>query len=154
LNNLRGTAELYHNERDGTFRDVTHVMRIDGPHVGFSCWAWDYDNDGWLDIFATCSDHTLDDVVRGLLGQPHSRYPNRLFHNVNGRSFETATKDAGLDMLFSPRGSNFGDFANDGFLDFSPGTGDPEFSTLVPNRLFKNVDGRRFAEITGSSGTG
>ena len=29
-----------------------------GPQVGFSCWAWDYDNDGWLDIFATCFDYS------------------------------------------------------------------------------------------------
>ena len=45
-----------------------------GPSKGFSCWAWDYDNDGWLDIFATCYDRTLEDVVKGLLGQPHSRH--------------------------------------------------------------------------------
>ena len=51
-------------------------------------------------------------------------------------------------------GSNFGDFDNDGFLDFYLGTGDPDLSTLVPNRMFKNVGGRRFAEITASSGTG
>ena len=31
-----------------------------GPRSGFSCWAWDYDNDGWLDIFATCYDRTLE----------------------------------------------------------------------------------------------
>jgi hypothetical protein len=154
LNNLKGTAELYRNQRDGTFRDVTHLMRIDGPRVGFSCWAWDYDNDGWLDIFATCSDHTLDDVVRGLLGQPHNGYSNKLFRNVNGRSFEDVTKEAGLDMVLAPMGSNYGDFDNDGFLDMYLGTGDPEISTLVPNRMFKNVAGRRFAEITGPSGTG
>ena len=41
------------------------AMGIDGPKQGFSCWAWDYDNDGWLDIFATCYDHSLADVVKG-----------------------------------------------------------------------------------------
>ena len=51
-----GDARLYHNNRDGTFTDVTTAMGIDGPRTGFSCWAWDYDNDGWLDIFATCYD--------------------------------------------------------------------------------------------------
>ena len=64
------------------------------------------------------------------------------------------TKEAGLDMVFAAMGSNFGDFDNDGFLDFYLGTGDPSLATLVPNRMFKNVDGQRFAEITGSSGTG
>ena len=51
-------------------------MGIDGPDKGFSCWAWDYDNDGWLDIFATCYDRTLDGRGQGPAGpaaQPHSR---------------------------------------------------------------------------------
>ena len=57
-------------------------------------------------------------------------------------------------MVFATMGSNFGDFDNDGFLDMYLGTGDPNLATLVPNRMFKNVGGRRFAEITGTSGTG
>ena len=68
VDNLKGDARLYHNNRNGTFTDVTKSMGIDGPEIGFSCWAWDYDNDGWLDIFATCYDYTLEDVVKGLLG--------------------------------------------------------------------------------------
>jgi ASPIC and UnbV/FG-GAP-like repeat len=51
-------------------------------------------------------------------------------------------------------GSNFGDFDNDGFLDMYLATGEPNIATLVPNRMFKNVEGKRFAEITTSSGTG
>jgi hypothetical protein len=154
INHLMGEACLYHNNRDGTFTDVTESMGVDGPQKGFPCWAWDYDNDGWLDIFATCYDYTLADVVNGLLGQAHERLSNRLFRNVNGKRFENKTKEAGLDMVFATMGSNFGDFDNDGFLDFYLGTGDPDLSTLIPNRMFKNVAGRRFAEITASSGTG
>jgi hypothetical protein len=51
-------------------------------------------------------------------------------------------------------GCNFGDFDNDGLLDFYLGTGDTDLFTLVPNRMFKNVAGKRFADITASSGTG
>ncbi len=51
-------------------------------------------------------------------------------------------------------GSNYGDFDNDGWLDMYLGTGEPSLATLVPNRMFKNVGGERFAEITGTSGTG
>jgi ASPIC and UnbV/FG-GAP-like repeat len=154
LNDLARTARLYRNNRDGTFRQVTAPMGIDGPSHGFSCWAWDYDNDGWLDIFATCYDRSLADVVKGLIGQPHGRSSNRLFHNVDGKRFEDRTKEAGLDLVFATMGSNFGDFDNDGFLDMYLGTGDPSYTTLVPNRMFKNVDGVRFAEITGSTRTG
>ncbi len=57
-------------------------------------------------------------------------------------------------MVFAAMGTNFGDFDNDGWLDFYLGTGDPNLATLVPNRMFKNVAGARFAEITASSRTG
>lgn len=154
LTNLNGIAELYRNNSDGTFTDVTQEMGIDGPRMGFSCWAFDYDNDGCLDIFATSYDHPVEGVVKGLLGQPHGCHSNRLFHNKGGKGFEDVTKEAGLDMVFATMGSNFGDFDNDGYLDFYLGTGDPSLTTLVPNRMFKNVDGKRFAEITVSAGVG
>jgi len=154
LNHLDNTGILYRNNRDGTFTDVTSSMDIDGPYHGFSCWAWDYDNDGWLDIFATCYDRTVADVVLGMMGQPHSRHSNRLFRNLNGNGFENVTRQTGLDLVFATMGSNYGDFDNDGFLDMYLGTGDPNLATLVPNRMFKNVGGERFAEITASSGTG
>jgi hypothetical protein len=76
LNNLRGAAQLFRNNRDGTFTEVTTAMGINGPVEAFSCWAWDYDNDGWLDLFATCSDGNIEDAVKGLLGKPHRRRRN------------------------------------------------------------------------------
>jgi hypothetical protein len=151
---LKGDAHLFHNNRNGTFSEVTDSMGIDGPKNGFSCWAWDYDNDGWLDIFATCYDYSLEDVVKGMQGKPHGRLSNRLFRNLQGKGFENKTKEAGLDMVFATMGCNFGDFDNDGFLDMYLGTGDPDLGTLIPNRMFKNVGGERFAEITASAGTG
>ncbi|OWK37769.1 CRTAC1 family protein [Fimbriiglobus ruber] len=154
VNNLNATAALYRNNRDGTFSDVTLKMGIDGPKEGFSCWAWDFDNDGYLDIFATCYQRTLGDVVKGLMGQPHGCQSSKLYRNLGGKGFQDVTKEAGLDMAFSTMGSNFGDFDNDGYPDFYLGTGDPLLSTLIPNRMFKNVGGKRFAEITGTSGTG
>ncbi|MHC5538908.1 FG-GAP repeat domain-containing protein [Singulisphaera rosea] len=154
LNDLKGSGQLFHNKRDGTFRDASVPMGIDGPRVGFSCWAWDFDNDGWLDIFAASYDRTLAGVVQGLMGQPHNLNANKLYRNRGGKGFEDVTRKTGLDMVFATMGSNFGDFDNDGFLDMYLGTGEPHLSTLVPNRMFKNVEGRRFAEITASSGTG
>ena len=154
VDRLNSTPKLYHNNRNGTFKDVTESMGIDGPMVGFSCWAWDYDNDGWLDLFATSFDHSASDVVNGLSGKPHKRASNRLWHNVHGQRFENKTREAGLDLVFAAMGCNFGDFDNDGWLDFYLGTGAPDLGIVVPNRMFKNVDGHRFAEITASSGTG
>jgi hypothetical protein len=93
-------------------------------------------------------------MVKGLLGQPHGRLSNKLFHNRNGRGFEDRTKEAGLDIVFATMGSNYGDLDNDGFLDMYLGTGDLDLATLVPNRMLKNVAGERFADITASSRTG
>ncbi|MDG3004918.1 CRTAC1 family protein [Paludisphaera mucosa] len=150
---LNGLSQLYRND-GGEFVDATEAMGVRGPMTGFSCWAFDYDNDGWVDVFATCYDRSLGDVVKGLLGRPHGRYPNRLYRNVEGRKFVDETRKAGLDMCFSTMGSNFADFDNDGFLDFYLGTGEPSMATLIPNRMFKNVEGRRFSEVTGSAGVG
>jgi len=154
LNRLTGTARLYHNNRNGTFTDATEAAGIAGPESGFSCWAFDYDNDGRPDLFATSYNRTLADVVKGLIGEPHERHPNKLYRNLDGKTFRDVTKDVGLDMVFATMGSNYGDFDNDGFLDFYLGTGDPHISMLVPNRMFRNLGGKRFADITGSSGTG
>jgi hypothetical protein len=150
----RGTARLYHNNRNGTFTDVTKEMGIDGPINGFSCWAFDYDNDGWLDIFASTVDQSIEDVIKGIMGQPHSRTTAKLYRNLQGKGFRDVTKEAGLDMVFAPMGSNFADIDNDGYLDFYLATGNPQLSTLIPNRLFRNVAGKRFVEITASSRTG
>ncbi len=153
--NLWGlTGRLFKNNRDGTFTDATLKMGIDGPTRGFSCWAFDFDNDGWLDIFATSFSRNLAGVVNGILNEPHQRQHARLYHNLQGRGFQDLSQEAGVDKVYSAMGSNFGDLDNDGYLDFYLGTGDPSLSTLIPNRLFKNVAGSRFAEITASSRTG
>jgi hypothetical protein len=154
LNNLQGPAQLFHNDRNGKFTDATASMGIDGPRFGFSCWAFDYDNDGWLDIFATDYNNNFADAIRGLMGEPIASSTSKLYRNLGGKRFQDVTREAGLDQVFITMGSNFGDFDNDGYLDFYLGTGNPNLSTLLPKRMFKNVDGKRFTEITTSAGTG
>ena len=154
INYLGGSAQLYHNNRDGTFTNVTDEMGIRGPERGFACWAWDYDNDGWTDIFATSYDRTTADVVNGMMRHPHSCQSNRLYRNLNGKGFLDVTAEAGLDLVFATMGSNYGDFDNDGYLDMYLGTGEPNLATLIPNRMFKCRDGQKFVEITASAGVG
>jgi hypothetical protein len=160
LNHLSGMGQLFHNNRDGTFTNATWSMGIAGPERGFSCWAWDYDNDGWLDIFATSYLFTLGEAVTGMLARPtytpvsKLHRTSKLFRNREGKGFEDVTRMAGLDKPYGTMGSNFGDFDNDGYLDMYLGTGVPDLDVLVPNRMFKNVAGKRFAEITASARTG
>ena len=154
LNYLGSQATLFRNNHDGTFTDVTLSAGIVGPAIGFSCWAWDYDNDGWQDLFVTSYDRTLGAIVNGLTGKPHDCETNKLYRNVGGTGFVEVGAEAGLTMSFATMGSNYGDFNNDGYLDMYLATGEPNLATLVPNRMFLNVGGKRFSEITGSAGTG
>jgi ASPIC and UnbV/FG-GAP-like repeat len=64
------------------------------------------------------------------------------------------TAAAGLYKVLQAMGSNFGDLDNDGWLDFYVGTGDPDLSTVIPNRMFRNAGGRKFQEVTASGGFG
>jgi len=150
---LNANARLWKNMGHGQFTDATSESGIDGPGNAFSAWAWDYDNDGRLDIYASSYDRTLPDIVRGLIGEPHERIPNKLYHNVGGGRFDDVTAEAGLDSCFSAMGSNFADFDNDGWLDMYLGTGEPSIETLVPNRMFHGIGGKKFEEISMAVGT-
>lgn len=146
--------KLFHNNRDGTFTNVTTSVGIEGPVLGFSCWAWDFDNDGWQDLYASCYDRSLRGVIQGLIGEPHANRTGRLYRNLQGKGFADVTSAAGLDQVYVAMGSNFADFDNDGFLDIYLGTGDPNIEMLIPNRMLKNIGGKRFADISAKSGTG
>ncbi len=154
VTDLVGLPHLFHNNRNGTFSDVTESMGTVGPEKGYTCWAWDFDNDGWLDILAICYELPTAEVLKGMIGQPTTKGIGRLYRNLRGKRFQDMTREAGLEASFLCMGSNFGDFDNDGYLDFYLGTGAPSFESLVPNRMFKNVAGKRFSEITASAGTG
>jgi len=151
----RGGNRLYRNNGDGTFQDVAPELGVTEPQAGFSCWFWDFDNDGRLDIFVNDYSGDLNDVVASALGRSTSSKSHpRLFRNLGPAGFRDISLEAGLDRTTLAMGSNFGDIDNDGFLDIYLGTGAPGFSVLIPNLMFKNIEGRRFEDVTISSGTG
>lgn len=154
VNYLDAPPQLFRNEGRSGFRDVARELELAEPAEGFSCWFWDYDNDGWLDIYATNYRRDLGQAVRGLLSETQEAATDRLYRNLEGKAFQDVTSAAGLNKVMGTMGSNFADFDNDGFLDFYLATGWPGYSALVPNRMFRNVQGKRFAEITISSRTG
>ncbi|HLJ91010.1 MAG TPA: CRTAC1 family protein, partial [Candidatus Angelobacter sp.] len=145
---------LYQNRRDGTFADVAKQFGVEMPLFSFPTWFFDYNNDGWLDIFVSSFIHSVSEVLRSYLGMPVKGETLKLYRNMGGKGFQDATAEAGLARVFMPMGANFGDLDNDGFLDFYLGTGDPSYASMVPNVLFKNRGGKSFVDVTASSRTG
>jgi len=140
---------------DWRFTDVTATAKVAEPIHSFPTWFFDYDNDGWLDLFV--SGYFLNDVgmvAADYLGLPHNGERARLYRNNRDGTFADVTKESGLYKVLLAMGSNFGDLDNDGFLDFYLGTGDPDFSTLVPNRMFRNAGGKLFQDVTTAGGFG
>lgn len=154
VSNYGGENFLYHNNRNGTFTDVAKQLHVEKPIFSFPAWFFDYDNDGWLDIFVASFVHSVAEFIRSYLGLPSKAETLKLYKNIGGASFRDVTKEVGLERVSMTMGANFGDVDNDGFLDFYLGTGDPSYVSVVPNVLFKNKEGKYFTDITASSGTG
>lgn len=154
LNNLQGTNSLYHNNHDLTFTDVAKQANVLGNGRGFATWFFDYDNDGWPDLFVTSFYMSVEETAKTYLGLPHFATGMKLYKNLGNGAFRDVTEETGLDKVFQPMGANFGDVDNDGYLDIYLGGGSPSYASLVPKVLLRNHDGKFFVDITASSGTG
>ncbi|MYA24175.1 MAG: CRTAC1 family protein, partial [Gemmatimonadetes bacterium] len=145
---------LFSNQESGRFADVTATAGVAGPPYSFPTWFWDYDNDGWQDIFVAGFKGEVADVAAAYLGLPHRAEEPRLYRNNGDGTFTDVTRKVRLDEPLIAMGSNFGDLDNDGYQDCYIGTGDPYMATLVPNRMFRNADGNSFQDVTTSGGFG
>jgi tetratricopeptide (TPR) repeat protein len=154
VSNLNGDNFLYHNNRDRTFTDVAQKAGVQKPWQSFAAWFFDYDNDGWPDLFVTSYYVSVDESVRSYLGLTPNAETLKLYKNLGNGAFRDVTAEVGLDRVFMPMGSNFGDIDNDGFLDIYLGTGNPTYASLLPNVLLHNKEGKFFTDVTASSGTG
>ena len=114
------TYTLYHNNGDGTFSDVSFASdtgRVTRPYLGWGVGFFDYDNDGYGDLFAA-NGHVQDNIER--LDRSTS-YPQRnlLFHNNGEGTFADASLKSGdgMRLVKASRGTAFGDYDNDGDVD-------------------------------------
>jgi hypothetical protein len=154
VSNYRGDNILFHNNHDGTFIDVAAQAGVLGVGHGFPAWFFDYDNDGWPDLLVSSYYMSVEESVRTYLNLPHNGGTMKLYRNLRNGAFRDVTAETGLDKVFMPMGANFGDIDNDGYPDIYLGTGDPSYSSLLPNVLLHNQAGKRFVDITASSRTG
>lgn len=137
------------------FTNIAAAAGVAEPKFSFPAFFFDYDNDGWLDLFV-CGYRIKDvgDVAADVMGAPSTGERSRLYHNRGDGTFQDVSAEAGLNQVIEGMSSNFGDLDNDGWLDFYVGTGDPELATLVPNRMFRNDGAGHFQDVTTAGGFG
>jgi enediyne biosynthesis protein E4 len=130
---------LYHNNRDGTFTDVSEAAGIlkPGGRYALGVIAADFDNDGWPDIYVAC------DMTRSLL-----------FHNLHNGTFEERGVEAGVALnvdgeLQAGMGIAVADYDGDGRLDIAK----TNFSGDLTS-LFHNDDGKFFTDVSREAGLG
>jgi hypothetical protein len=140
---------------DWTFTDVTEQAGLGGKRYTFPTWFFDYDNDGWLDIFAGgYSTTSMEDVGLFEFNKPNKASVSHLFHNNHDGTFKDVPHAAGLDRSITNMAGNFGDLDNDGWLDVYLGVGDSSFECLLAKPMFRNDRGAHFQDVTTSGGFG
>lgn len=111
------TFPLFRNLGKGSFSDVTHssqLAQLSAARSGWSNGFFDFNNDGWKDLFTANSD--VNDLV-DLFQSTHYKQPNSLFANLGDGTFRDVSSDAGFTLARAHRGSAFADFDNDGKVD-------------------------------------
>jgi hypothetical protein len=116
------TDTLWVNDGAGTFEDRTNASRLGAPGLtatGFGTGFLDYDNDGWLDLFAANGAVlAVEEQVRQGSPYPYAQ-THQLFRNLGGGRFADVSAEAGAPFRVPAvgRGAAFGDVDNDGDTD-------------------------------------
>ena len=152
LSSAFGRSQLFHNNGDGTFTDVSAAAGIDHPCFGMVAYFCDIDNDGWLDLvqYLWCSN---DDAVASLRhGQgPAGGHPLRIYRNNRDGTFTLANEAMGISECWGSMSGNAADLDNDGWLDLILGNGGPQMDRIDPLVVLAQ-DGQRFRNVTFSAG--
>ncbi|MCF8463350.1 MAG: CRTAC1 family protein [Flavobacteriales bacterium] len=163
LVSVKGRGNLLFHNQGGTsignwsFQNISKTADIKDPIQSFGAASFDIDNDGFQDLII-CDYDDINNTpekafVSEMLGEK-AVVTMAVYHNNGNNTYEDITQKAGLGKQLYTMGFNYGDYNNDGFLDFFAGTGAPDYSSLVPNRLFKNAGNNQFEDVTFSYGFG
>jgi len=113
-------VSLYHNEGNGLFVDEapqSEIGRDTLVTLGFGCFFFDYDNDGWPDIFV--ADGHIENEIERVQKRVSYAEPPHLFRNLGGGKFTEVTAQMGKAFAAPKvaRSAAYGDIDNDGFPD-------------------------------------
>ncbi len=116
----RSSDHIWQNDGKGFFDEVSDqsgLTRATHDVLSFGGGFFDYDNDGWLDIFIA-NGHVYPEVEQATPGI-HYKQLNSLFHNEHNGKFVDVSRSAGngFQTPYVGRGVAFADFDNDGFVD-------------------------------------
>jgi enediyne biosynthesis protein E4 len=113
------TCNLYHNNGDGTFTDVTFAsgVGVNNRYVAWGCGFVDFDNDGSPDIIQI-NGHVYPEIDQHDIGQT-LKNPRLVYKNLGDGRFKDVSSEMGpgINQRFSSRGAAFGDYDNDGDVD-------------------------------------
>jgi hypothetical protein len=113
------TSDLYHNNGDGTFTELSFNsgIGINNKYVAWGCAFIDYDNDGWPDIMQV-NGHVYPEIDHYNFGETFKNQ-RLVYKNLGNGKFKdvSAEMGPGITERFSSRGAAFGDYDNDGGLD-------------------------------------
>jgi len=111
------TFPLFRNRGKSSFTDATYSSRL-GPlsvkHSGWSLGLYDFNNDGWKDLF-TANSH-VNDRVESFEAAATYREANSIFLNEAG-TFRDVSVGSGLTSVKAHRGAAFADLDGDGRID-------------------------------------
>ena len=113
------TCNLYHNNGDGTFTDVSlpSGIGINNRYVAWGCGFIDFDNDGWPDIIQV-NGHVYPEVDQYDFGESFKN-PRLAYRNLGNGTFKDVSPEMGpgISERYSSRGAAFGDYNNNGNMD-------------------------------------
>ncbi len=153
---MGGQNKLLINKGGMKFGDATVQFQVPEPFVSFPVASFDYNNDGFEDLFIcgySTSNNTLayETAYEFMGNKPTAALPKLYRNNGNG-TFTDVTEEAQMNHSIYGMGFNYGDLDNDGYLDIYFGTGDPNFESIIPNRMFRNIEGKYFEEVSFEGG--